>query len=131
MENLIDGEDFAFMAEAMQEVAGLTDRLVQVKRNTGFTGGTLDGVDPSPVYQLIDVMATIESVSDQEIMQSGGFLTVGDMKFSAPIELYEKTETPQQGDVLLFEDFDWYMVGKVSRETVGGIVYSRATFRRT
>ena len=138
MEPLLDGEDFAVMAESVQEAAGLTDRLVRIKRHTGWTGGALDGLAPSEVFQYIDLMMTIESVTPQEVFNSGGMLTLGDVTASGPVDLREKLEgnpdtgaTAQEADVLLFEGYNWYMTGKVERWVSAGQVFSRAKWRRT
>lgn len=139
MEPLVDGEDFGIIQDAQQEASGLVDSLVRIKRNTGWTGGTLDGVAASPVYQLIDIKASVESVTMQEIQNSAGVLTIGDVKATLPFSLQENQEgNPDTGaakveaDVLLYEGYNWYMVGKVERwRGAGGLFYSRAMWRRT
>ena len=138
MEPLLDGEDFSVVAEAIQEASGAVDRLVKIKRLLSWTGGTLDGKAATPNYQYIDLLMTVESVTMQEIFNSGGMLTIGDVKVSGPIDLREKLEgnpdtgaAKQEADVLLFEGYNWYMVGKVERWTLAGQVFSRAMWRRT
>jgi len=138
LEPLLDGEDFAIVSESIQETSGLVDRIVKIKRFSSWTGGTLDGKAPTPVYQYIDLLMTVEAVTMQEIFNSGGLLTIGDVTASGPIDLREKLEgnpdtgaLKQEADVLLFEGYNWYMVGKVERWTIAGQVFSRARWRRT
>ena len=139
MENLLDGEDFGMMSESLMEVSGLIDDQVRIKRFVAWIGGALDGQSPTPSYRFIDMKVTVENVTEQEIFNAGGMLTVGDIKASGPIDLFEKLEgnpdtgtSPQEADVLLYQGYNWYMVGKVQRWiSAGGIVYSRAMWRRT
>ncbi|MDE2102283.1 MAG: hypothetical protein KGL39_33870 [Patescibacteria group bacterium] len=139
MEPILDGEDYGFMLEAQTESSGAVDSLVRIKRQTGWTGGTLDGVAQTPTYQLIDIMGTIESVTMQEIFNSGGMLSVGDVKATLPFDLREVREgnpdtgaAKQESDVLLYEGYNWYMVGRVERwRGAGGLLYSRAMWRRS
>ena len=132
MEPMLDAEDYSMVSDSLQEMAGLTDRLIQIIRNTGgFTGGTLDGVAPSPVQVTYDLMATVESVTQEEVTNSGGQLTLGDLKLSIPIDVVEKTTQPTQGDKLMFEGYPWYIVGKAERVYIAGLEYSVSKWHRT
>ena len=132
MEPMLDGEDYSFIQDALQEMSGLTDRLIRLIRNTGgFTGGTLDGVAPSPVQLSYDIMASVDSVTQDEVTNSGGQLTLGDLKVSIPMDVVEKTIQPTQGDKLLFEGYTWYIVGKAERVYIAGLEYSVSKWHQT
>lgn len=137
MEPLLDGTDFETITDALSETSGLTDRLLQVKRNSGFTGGTLDGTDPSPTYFYFNLMGTIESVTKDEAVHSGGMLELGDISLTTTFDILEKGEggdgyTLQESDVLIYDQKEYYTVGRPYREYVaGGIAFTRSYWRRT
>ena len=137
MEPLLDGADFQIAMESLQEVSGLTDRLIQIKRNSGFTGGTLDGVAASPNYKYFDVMATVEEVTQQEIVHSGGMLSLGNLRIAFNMNVLEKGEggdgyVLQEGDVVIYDQKEWHSVGIPFRNYVaGGVTHVSTYWRRT
>lgn len=137
MEPLIDGTDFENITDSLAETSGLTDRLIQVKRNSGFTGGALDGTAPTPTYKYFDIMGTIESVKQEEAVHAGGMLSLGDVSLTTSMDVNEKGEggdgySIQQGDVIIYDQKEWYQVGIPYREFVaGGLAYTRSYWRRT
>lgn len=141
MDPLIDGEDFASISMSMQEISPVTDRLLTLKRVTGFTAGTFDGVTPSPTYRTIQAPGLVEQVTPQEVVHSGGLLTLGDLKLITTFDILEKldnvypytdTTKPQQADELVYEGVAYHMVGKPYREFEGGgVVEARSYWRRT
>lgn len=137
MENLLDGQDFQNIAEGLQETSGLTDRTLQIKRNSGFTGGTYDGVAPSPTFTYFTFMGTVEGVTQKEAVNSGGMLSLGDLTVTTTVGAQFKQEggdgyTIQQGDILIYEGLEFYMVGVPFREFVaGGVAFTRSYWRRT
>lgn len=137
MESLLSGEDFGVFADALKEVSSLTDRLLQIKRNTGFTPGTFDGTDPTPNYVYFNINATAENITHKEATNSGGMLSLGDLMVTFPMDVLEKGEggdgyTLQEGDVLIYDLKEWYMVGIPEREyALGGVAYTRSYWRRT
>lgn len=136
MEPLLDGTDFENIAEALQEVSGLTDKMLQLKRNTGFTGGALNGVAPTPTYLYYDFMGTWVSVTQEEMVLAGGMLSLGDMVLTTTMDIQFKGEggggyTIQQGDVIVNEGKEWGSVGIPFRNFVaGGVAYTKSFWRR-
>jgi len=137
VENLLDGTDFQNVVEALQETSGLTDRTLQIKRNTGYSGGTYNGTAPTPTYQYFNFMGTVESVTQQEAVNSGGMLSLGDLRITTTISVQPKGEggagyTIQQGDVLVYQNKEWFMVGIPKPEDMaGGVPFTNSYWRRT
>ena len=137
MESMLDGNDYMNVAEALQEVSGLTDRTLQIKRNTGFTGGALNGVAPKPNYEVFNFMGTVEAVTQQEAVLSGGELALGDIRLTTTIPVLGKGEggggyTIQEGDVLIYLQKEWRITGIPKPEDfAGGSPFTMSFWRRT
>lgn len=137
MESLLSGEDSGIVADCLKEISGLTDRMVQIKRNSGFTGGSLNGVAKSPTYLYFDIMGTVEDVKPEEAVHAGGMLELGDVTLTTTLDIYEKGEggdgySLQEGDVLVYEKKEYYPVGRPWREFVaGGMAFAKGVWRRT
>jgi hypothetical protein len=66
-------------------------------------------------------------------------LTLGDLRITTTLGVNEKTEGEvgggyviQQGDVLIYDQKEFFMVGNPKREYVaGGIAFSESYWRRT
>jgi hypothetical protein len=118
MQEILNGEDFETIQDALKETSGSVEVWVTIKRNTGFTGGTYDGTAPSPTYSQFDVPVTIEEITPEESVQSGGMLSLGDIKMTSVFDVQEKTEnipgqsgTPKESDILIYKSRQWYLVG--------------------
>jgi hypothetical protein len=136
MESLLGSEDYAILHEGLKEVAPLTDRTVAIKRNSGFTGGTYDGTTPSPSFNYFYVSGTVESITQLEMTQTGGELALGDLKFTTSLDIREVGEggggyTLQEGDVLVYEGYEYRVFGKPWREYLaGGLGFTRTYWKR-
>ncbi len=138
MENLLsDGMDFENISDALRETSGLGDRLLQIKRNTGFTGGDYNGVAEGPTYVYFNLPGTALSITQVEAVHSGGMLSLGDLRVTFWMNVLEKGEggdgyTLQESDVLIYDQKEWHSVAIPERVyAAGGITNVNTYWRRT
>ena len=137
MESLLSGEDFEIISDALQETSGLVERMVQIKRNSGFTAGGLNGVAKTPTYLYFDIMGTAEATKQEEAVHTGGIIALGDVTFTTTLDIMAKGEggdgyTLQEGDILVYDLKEYYPVGIPWREFVaGGNAFTKSIWRRT
>lgn len=136
MEPIIGSDDYGILKDGLREVGTLTDRQVAIKSNYGFTGGTYDGTEPSPTYKYYYLQGTVESVTQDEITNTGGELAMGDIRLTTLTDIRAKGEggggyTLQEGDVLVYDGYEYFIFGKPWREFLaGGMAFSRSYWKR-
>ena len=136
MESLVSGEDFSMLSDGLKEVSGLTDRTIAIKRNTGFAGGTYDGTAPSPTFKYFYLRGTVENVTEAEMTQTGGELSLGDVRFTTTVDIRQIGEggggyTLQEGDVLVYDGYEYRVFGIPWREYLaGGLAFTKSFWKR-
>ena len=136
MENLIGTEDYSILKDGLKEIGTLTDRQVAIKSNVAFVGGTYDGTAPSPTYKYFYLQGTVENITQDEMTMTGGELALGDIRLTTLIDIRPKGEggggyTLQEGDVLVYDGYEYFVFGKPWREFLaGGMAFSRSYWKR-
>lgn len=139
VEPFLGGEDFQSHVDAFKEKVTLMGRPVLVKRCIGFTAGDeADGVFPERIDTNLPMLAIVEQVTPDDILQSNGILQIGDIRTSTLADVWEGVGVgisqygdPNQADHLIFERLENRLVGKPDRIFYGGgRAYTMAAWRR-
>jgi len=134
MEPFLNGNDHSNLREALQETGVLSGRPIIIHRFIGETGGTLNGVQPTRLDRDIPTTARIFNVSDKEMIQSGGFLTLGDLKTHTIVEIVgfeNKSSNLKTGDKMTTDGTDYIVFGKPTKKFgAGGRLYTQTYWKK-
>ena len=137
MENFETGFDSDILGESILETASGTDRVVTIERVVSSSGGSFDSVAPTVSYEYYDITALIEEVTPEDVVKSGGNLSIGNVRMTTAFNVQEKREQSkgvpgQEGDVLVMDCFKWRIVGIPQREAaLGGLPLVKSYWART
>lgn len=137
MEDILDGEDFQALAEAMLQDQAVSGQIVTFERTEASGTVSLNGKTGGPTLSYHDVQGTLEDVSQVELIVPGGMVSLGDIRFTSTFDVREKRDsnTPggyQVADVMIYGGFKWYMVGIPFRKVLsGGVLEVKSYWRRS
>jgi hypothetical protein len=114
--------DRALIKSSNQEGRLEIGEPVVVKFITGVNpGDPARGISPSYVFRHLPTRAIIESITQVDVMQSGGLYALGDIKVQLDETLKEVIDkTANIGDRVLWQNNEYRVVGKRQPETLLG-----------
>lgn len=132
MERTLKANFKSFLKEAMP---GFSVCIV-VHRFQSFTGGTLDGVSPDRKNNDLNIpmRARVYQITQQDVLDSAGYLQVGDVKTITISDIVGFDNNPlnvKQGDFMTYDGMDYAVKGKPKKTQVGGgRIFTETLWRR-
>jgi hypothetical protein len=122
-----DEKDSAFINDAIDSVNVPYGETVILKRYTGVLdpGDPAQGIQATYQYTELPVQAIIQSVSQQDVLYSGGIYQIGDIRVSLAyrlniIDTISQIGGTSQGDRIIYLGHEYRTVGKIDYETLIG-----------
>ena len=120
-----DEKDRAIIKDALDSVNTPYGEHITIKRYNGIAdpGDPARGIQPKLAFIFIHAKAIITSVSQQDIMYSGGLYQTGDIRANMKqklnyIDTIEQTGGQSQGDRIIYEGHEYRIVGKYDSQVV-------------
>ena len=114
-----DEKDQAFIREALDSVNVPYGEAIILKKYTGISdpGDPARGIQPKLGFINVQSRGIIDSVSQQDIMHSGGLYQTGDIKVTLKerlniIDTIDQLGGKSEGDRLIYEGHEYRVVGK-------------------
>lgn len=118
-------KDLAFIQECVKSTDIPYGNKVIIKRYTGISdpGDPASGVQPRLQFEKILLRAIVQSVSQRDILVSGGLYQLGDISVTLKeklnyIDTISQTGGASQGDRLIYEEHEYRIVGKIQNLTL-------------
>lgn len=116
------GRDFtkAIIRDASDEARLTYGEVVLIKRITGGSpGNPVQGISPTFTFTTSRSRAVIITLSQNDIMQSGGIYQLGDISVSLDEELEEVTnKTRGVGDRMIWRGNEYRIAGKKKNQAI-------------
>lgn len=117
------GRDFckAIIKWASEEARLSLGDVVLVKKLTGSDpGDPVQGISPTFTYTVLKTRAIISSLTQSDVLNSGGLYQVGDLSVAMNEDLEEVSDTTRgTGDRIVWRGNEYRIVGKKRNENVG------------
>lgn len=114
-----DEKDRAFIKESLDSVNVPYGESVILKKYTGISdpGDPARGIQPKLGFINTQTRAIIDSVSQRDVMYSGGLYQTGDIKVTLKerlniIDTIDQPGGKSQGDRLIYEGHEYRVIGK-------------------
>jgi hypothetical protein len=134
MEPFLKGTDFQNIRDAVRETGSIFKQTIVVHRFVSFTGGTLNGIQPTRTNTDIPMMARVHSVSSKDILNSGGYYQDGDVitdTENSIIGVSNVKGAVTQPDQMTYNGQLFSVQGAPQPKfAVGGRVYTKTLWRR-
>jgi hypothetical protein len=111
---MLTSDDFAFMQEALAEIAPATEQTI-IYRHYDHTepGDEALGIPPQDVYIDEETTAAVRELTVEEIQVSAGAFTIGDLEFTV------RRESVDARDRIVYNGMTWKPV-ELRRMYLGG-----------
>ena len=131
-------KDKAFIDDAMKATDVPYGEKLTIKRFTGVNdpGDPARGIQPVLGFNLICTKGVVNSIQQQDILNSGGIYQLGDLTVELTIQLnhidtIQQQGSPSQGDRIIYEGHEYRIVGKRdSHQLIGRVRLFSYTFRK-
>ena len=130
--NIFQDCDSGVVKEYLDVGKGSLEEPLTLKLYQSTTAGNpAKGIAKTFVYNYLPTTAIVSSVSQNDVVLSGGIYQLGDIQVQLRILLKEIDDATQSpGDRILWRGHEYRIVGRVSTNYMGKYVLYEYTFRR-
>jgi hypothetical protein len=118
-------KDLSFILESVKSTDIPYGDKVIIKRYIGVSdpGDPASGVQPVLSFKKTWVRAIVQTVTQKDVMYSGGLYQLGDIFVTLKeklnyVDTISQTGGPSQGDRLMYEGHEYRIVGKIQNLTL-------------
>ena len=116
----------------MSDEKEVFEESIKIRRWKGFASeDPVSGFVGTPQYDEFYTTAVIDDIGIDKVKSADGIYAAGDLVFQITIRLQEPIANTHEGDRIVYDGIEYFLVGKPMITYFAGVVYYETIGRRT